>query len=636
MQQSNYRPLVGSQEYRAIKLLLASLCERLDARESDFFVLFKPRLSQLGVVSYSEARNLTADAAIYRLAGGFHVNPRPTAIVLFDRGPSYDLVREKIIEKQICLIDETINGFLSVADQIPIILPEGNQSAADILKAPFGQWEMDILSVVASALERRRVNLPFLVTGQVALNAFCNFRGYSHDPSNPQTDADLLICTRPPVCFPTFAIEIDGPKHYSLEHWKTKTGNELEATNKLTLSLEKDMQKNRALELAELPLLRLRVDSRKRTREILHRALTPIANAIATALDSLMVAGHISDRQAKWIDETRAAISHEIKSALKTNKRLSDLPELHDAYLTLLELTDTLRRDLSRFQKAYTDELLHGPRKTTSEPERHDDTEQNLLRDTYFADEMESLAWGKLIGRIDFFVTQRRTLYDGAVEELTFVALLPSVPKGYEIYRFSERVPFIRLFAEASPDIEMDFEQSFQRHIFELHMNALPAATKTQIRRKSREIIDVSVEMQILAIGKKAVLTLYSNKGLAGLMDRLRQRCKSIVLSSLQAQGILDVDLPDNQEGVRRSLWQWHGASSAPSWWNTSGQTIDSLDDALRLIEIIPDKSRQQILVQLKARWEEDHTILAMADIPDEHELKLQDEMGRILERFRN
>ena len=277
-----FRPIIPSQQYRAGQAIRSALSARVEIPAEELFTLYSVRLSQTGVVDHAELPNVKADLAFYKRASDGRISPKPLLMIFLDQDDTeLSEIRHLLEERNVSFAFCTSIQALSEPESI-IALRSGLDFTTDDGK-PFNHSESKYLVGLLQAIHAKGMSDSVLLTGQVALSTFTQFNGYSHESSKSDTDADFLICTPPPVCFPIMAIEVDGPSHYSLSILKEKYGDANEAQEKLAQEKRKSVEKDSAYEMAGIAVIHVRVNSK--LPSVRDKNMVYFCNAVISCVD---------------------------------------------------------------------------------------------------------------------------------------------------------------------------------------------------------------------------------------------------------------------------------------------------------------------------------------------------------------
>ena len=624
---SKFRPIIPSQQYRAGQAIRAALSARVEIPAEELFTLYSIRLSQTGVVDHAELPNVKADLAFYKRASDGRISPKPLLMIFLDHDDTeLSKIRHLLEERNVSFAFCTSIQALSEPESI-IAMRSGLDFATDDGK-PFNHSESKYLVGLLQAIHAKGMSDSVLLTGQVALSSFTQFDGYSHDSSKSDTDADFLICTPPPVCFPIMAIEVDGPNHYSLSVLKEKYGDADEAQEKLAQEKRKSVEKDSAYEIAGIAVIHVRVNSK--LPSVRDKNMVYFCNAVISCVDYIMMSGDVLERKAAWIASINQDLKERILNQESGKRFFSDAPELEDAFFTLSELCDAYEREIKGHRTGLLERVYASieadAKKTTEEGSAF----VGLYKNWEILNSIQNNGWDGLTRFLRPFRGGHQENDDGATmqQEIVF-RWLPGSGSSLNVYSFSERLPFINCSGHFPGDFQEQFIGFMISEMKENIFCRIPKIEREKIISAIKEMLEIDEYMLQQRLATKNISAMIDADGPRAVVSDLERRAAGAIRGLLQVHGVIG-PLADGQDLEASSpAWEWTDkASRRPNWWDDKKQTLESLDDVIAAVQEAPSELRKKALSDIETWGNRRLENLEAAEAPFE----LVDECVAVLE----
>jgi len=595
-----FRPIISSQNYRAGLAIRSALSAQLGISVEDLFPLYSVRLSQTGVVTYFELPNARADIVFYSrdLQGGF--SAEPALIVFLDQENSENSATHNYLKKRgVSYVFTTARRALSDAESL-IPASSARQFPRHGNK-PFRHNESKYLLGLLQAIHAKGMSDSVLITGQVSLKSFTSFEGYSHHSSRPDSDADLLICTPPPICFPVMAIEVDGPPHYSLEVIEEECGDAQTAKAKLAEQAIKTAEKDSAYEASKIAVVHVRVNAK--VPSVRDTTMVYVCNAILGCVNDLFNSGEVLEKKAAWIASINETLEKKILAPDRGQRYFSKNPELEDAFFTLRELYEASRRELGMWRKQYMKSFWAKMRSDGEKNTETKSTVRGLYRDWEILESIRADGWEGVVRHLYFFEGGRIEADGGATVQQEFIiSLILGSGSPFNVLSFSERIPYIDLAGYFPGDAQAVFIGYVIAEMRENLFRRLTLAQREELLKNAKEILEIDEYMLQQRVATKEIAATIDKHGPKALSNEFQSRAIRTVRSLLQASGV--IGLQEGRTGKIESSpgWIWtYSESQCPYWWDEKIQTIESLDVAVAAVQELTYELRERILSYVNA-----------------------------------
>ena len=594
------RPIISSQQYRAGQAIRAALSARVEIPAEDLFTLYSVRLSQTGVVDHAERINVKADLAFYVRASDGRVLPKPLLIVFLDQAETAFFETRHLLEER------KVPFAFSTSAQA-LVEPESiiaQRSGLDLVTKddkPFNHGETKYLIGILRAIHAKGMSDSVLLTGQVALSSFTQFDGYSHDSSKSDTDADFLICTPPPVCFPIMAIEVDGPHHYSLSLLKEKHGDTKKAQAELAQEKRKSVEKDSAYEKAGIAVIHVRVNSRYPS--VRDQNMVFFCNAVISCVDHIIKTEDVLEKKAAWISSITDDLKGKILSQESGKRFFSKSPELEDAFLTLSELCEAYQREIEGHRAGLLERVYASIDAEAKKSTQEGSALVGLYKDWELLNSIQADGWDGATRVLSPFRGDAYEGDDGATmqQEIVF-GTLPGSGSPINLYSSTERLPFIICSGYFPGDFQEQFIGFMISEMKENILRRIPKIQRDKILSHISEMLEIDEYMLQQRLATKKISAMIDTDGPRAIILDLERRAAGAIRGLLQMSGVIS-PLEDRVDPKASSpAWEWTDKTSRrPNWWDEETQTLNSLDDVIAAVREAPTAVRKRARSDIEA-----------------------------------